>query len=145
MYCSIWYCKTNYKRKSSFFSRKHACVVAILCVLVHMATCSAGELTRLLKPCEICLQSFGSLLGVSTQPVFSGEKKLTSEKKKKRKRSFLLLCIASDRWEIQCFLVVGGVSLLPAYFYKLLTECNEGRTEWKIKFSIVRIKNAEVK
>lgn len=49
-----------------------------------MATCSAGELTRLLKPCEICLQSFGSLLGVSTQPVFSGEKNLTSEKEKKK-------------------------------------------------------------
>lgn len=81
----------------------------------------------------------------NTTCVLRGKKFNFWKGKKKRKCSFLLLCIASDRWEIQCFLVVGGVSLLPAYFYKLLTECNEGRTEWKIKFSIVRIKNAEVK
>lgn len=57
-------------------------MVALLCALLHMASsCSVGEATRFLKPHEICLQSFGSLLDVSIQLVFSGETNLTSGKK----------------------------------------------------------------
>lgn len=58
----------------SFLGSMHACMVAPLHVLVCVATCSLGEVSRFLKPHEKCLQNFGSLLGDSTQTIYSGEK-----------------------------------------------------------------------
>lgn len=69
------------------------------CSSIHaicIATCSLGEVCRVLKPHEKCSQNFRSLLGDSTQTMYSGEKKnnnqTTSPSKEKNKQKQQHLC-----------------------------------------------------
>lgn len=59
------------------------------CSSIHaicIATCSLGEVCRVLKPHEKCSQNFRSLLGDSTQTMYSGEKKKTTTKQHHHQR-----------------------------------------------------------
>lgn len=109
------------------------------CSSIHaicIATCSLGEVCRVLKPHEKCSQNFRSLLGDSTQTMYSGEKKkqqpnnITIKGKKQTKTTTLVFwgkkekkrCynIRPDYGEIQSILAADSVcvSLPAAYFDK---------------------------